>query len=99
FQWKAYECFINNIGCPEIMTDKVDVKLNDGDIIYADLKDINYSRKILRLDYMKMIIQNFYKIKNKSFFLGWLWRRFVFIMIYGKMEKKNPDLIYEKYKH
>lgn len=96
--WRTTSCYLDEEGCPTITQGKMDVEFKS-EIISSNIEDVNASRKRLRVEYLNMLSKNFYKIKNKRLFLNWLYRRFVFIVKYGKEEKINPDIIYEKYKH
>lgn len=59
--------------------------------------DIFKNRWRLRFEYLFYIILNFYKIKKKGEFIKWIWGRIIYVLNNFNKEKRNPNIIYEKY--
>ena len=91
-------CMINKFGLPNVIGKQEQIVLQ----CYANNKvtneEINKERWRLRIEYLKEIIANFYKIKGKRFLLKWLFSRLIYIFVNFRKEKKDPNIIYEKYK-
>lgn len=92
------DCYINVKGAPEVKDYKEHVCILDkykGEI--ATNKEINKERWLLRKEYVIEILLNFHKIKGKFHIVKWLFSRFLYIINNYNKEKKNPNIIYEKY--
>ncbi|MBQ4484474.1 MAG: CapA family protein [Prevotella sp.] len=96
--FKEYPCMLDVYGCPKISGECRTVILKDynGDI--STNMHVHHERSRLRKEYMVEFVRHFYKIKNKTAYLKWVLRRLWFILKYGRAEKNNPELVYEKYK-
>lgn len=90
-------CTINDEGLPEVQSgnEKITLSTYQGDI--ATIEEINKERKRLRLEFLNEIVFRGYRIKNKKYFFKWIFKRAKFLIKNYRLEKKNPDIIYEKY--
>lgn len=65
----------------------------------ASNNHILFNRWRLRFEYIIHMIFNFHKIKNHKYYIKWIFGRVVYIFSNFFKEGKNPNIIYEKYKH
>lgn len=98
-RWKSIPCLINEKSRPQIDNYEYLIDLPDYDNQLVTNEEINKERWQLRREYVRHILVNFFKVKNKIMLIKWLLRRFVYIIHNFKKEKKNPNIIYEKYEN
>src|SRR5690606_11202236 len=84
---------LNSYGIPEDHNSSKRLELGPFKGIVATLAEINSQRQRLRLEYLKELIKNGYKLKSKRKFLQWMIKRAIFLLKYYRLEKINPDVI------
>lgn len=93
------DCFIDEKGIPSKVNSFQEVNLKPFNGEIAETNEIFNERKRLRREYLKEIFLNGYKIKNKIKFINWIFKRVQFLVKYSRLERTNPDIIYEKYEN
>ena len=93
------DCMLDLFGCPKKIGDWQPLEFHEfqeRDISTNDI--VHAERTRLRKEYMMEFVLHFYKIRNKVAYVNWVVNRLWFILRYGRAEKNNPELVYEKYK-
>jgi DNA-directed RNA polymerase subunit N (RpoN/RPB10) len=91
-------CYIDDNGTPHAIQ-KEELVLENFDRILASNFRVNLERWRMRVEIILHFIKNIANIKDKSGVIKWVCRRIIYITRNMYKEFKNPEIIYEKYKH
>lgn len=96
--FQEISCFIDESGAPKICGEIKPHKFFDTDIEISTNEMIANQRSIARKETIIKILKNLHRYKHKMKYASWLLRRVVYIIRYGRKEKNDPNIIYDKYK-
>lgn len=92
-------CHLDSKGIPTIISKELNVEIpQTEEIQISDEEEIHRQRTILRKEYICEFLKHGYRIREKKAYINWVISRLIYLIKYSHIERKNPEIVYEKYK-